>query len=930
MAGRHDPVLVERDGELALFATCLADLHRGRGHTVVIEAVAGLGKTALIAAAVEQARARNVQVLSARSGHLAAAAPYDVLRRVLGPAVERRGGPKVLTGAAGFAAPLFTPGAEPAAGVDYGCLELFGALAEEGPLLVAVDDAHWADAESLRVLTELAESIDREPVMVLLAARPAENPVAQPLLSRMVTADMATLVSPAPLTEAGVRAVLRATFGREPDPSFTLRCATVSAGNVFYLRILTRPLIAAGLGPDAEATAKLAASGPEALARTVRARLGELGSEATNLAFATAVLGDGERLAHAAAMSSLSRLRASAEAVRLVSAAILTEPDPIAFPHSLVRASVEQSAPSWLIGELHARAARTLDAAGQPPHRIAEHYLAAPPAGSAEACRLLLAEGRRALDAGSAVSALHLLTRALDEPPPTESRAEVLHALARAERATGRLTAARRHLTEAIDGGNRPVTAAAMSDLIEVLYGLDDQRAVSALRRRAIAMAPFGASQEEVRLRAMLLAHPDNRVIVGPQPDLLGADPDHLPTGTGEERHLLLCAALYRRSAPGGSTAEFVTHLRRVVAGLPEDRPLSYWEVYAANQAAAYLAAAEQMDEADLILSRLRADVARLRGVAPDLQAEWNQRTTFNALRRGEFEEALARQAAADEFARRNGLSVYAGYTHYVHGWVHLEQGRFLDAGRSFLQAPADDGVNQALGHLLTGRPDEALASLGRFGLPSDPNAPIVNVEIDFEVHLVASHAHDLLGDRDAALAAADRDVLVRRRHGPAFRLGLALRRRASFAPARSAVALLHEAVLAGADTPRLPALARIRASYGAALVRATRLTEARAELARALDLADRLTLTHLAEQITGTLRKAGGRRPARRRITGAASLTPGQRAVVDQAVRGLTDREIANELYVTSKTVESHLNAAYRKLGISGRDGLKDALSGG
>jgi DNA-binding CsgD family transcriptional regulator len=925
--GVRAAALVERERELAAIADGLERVHAHQGRVVVVEAVAGRGKTALVEAARDLAVSGGVRVLWARARHLEATAPYNLLRRLLGPAVERRGGPSALSGAAAFAAELFIPGATLRAGMDYGCQSLLAGLADEGPQLVAVDDAHWADADSLRVVADLAADLHDERIMVVVAARPAENSAVQPMLARMATGNVATLLRPAPLTDAGVHAVLRDAFGSEPDEAFTAACARASDGNVFYLRELIRPLLLAGYAPDQVTAAKVHSNGSEALTRTVRARLDELGSDATRLARAAATLGDDASLGHAAELAGLTGSRAGQEAARLTAAAILARPEPIAFLHPLIRSAVERTAEPGVIAALHAGAADVLQAGEAPVRQVIQHLMAAPPAGSTQVCRLLLTAARHDLETGSAEVAYRLLTRALAEPPPRSLRPEVLFALARAERANGDIHLARGHLDEVVRSGSRGTSIAAMWDLLEVLYELDDSEAVTLLHRRALAAEPYGHTPEETRLRALLLAHAASGSIVDAPRRLTEVDVEGLPARSGEERHMLICAALYRRAAHAGSAVEFVGHLRRAVRDLPGDRPLTYRETYAALEAAAYLAASEAMDESDEILRRLGPDVARLRGVAPDLQAEWNHRVILNAVREGRFEDALAQLAGADDFARRYGLAVYLSFGNYARGCVALERGDYPEAGRLLLLGP-HEGTTAPLGELLSGRPAEALALLTGAGYALARDAPVLEAEIQFEPHLLASHAYGELHDRAAALAEADREVAVRRGHGPPFRLALALRRRATFArnPA-AAAALLCEAVQLCATTTRLPVRARVLAGYGAALRRDGRLIEARAQLTTALDLTDRLGMTRLRDRVVSDLRAAGGR-VRRTRVSGVESLTESQRIVAERAVRGCTNRRIAEELYVSVKTVETHLAAVYRKLDVTGRDGLRDALA--
>jgi DNA-binding CsgD family transcriptional regulator len=921
------PSLVERERELAVIAEGIDHIRGGCGRVLVIEAVAGQGKTALVEAAARLAEdTAGVRVLRVRARHLEAAAPYQVLRRLLAPVVKTRGGPHGLTAAAAFAAPLFTPDSLLVPGVDYGCQSLLTAESASDPLLIAVDDAHWADADSLRVLAELADDLRDDPVLLIVAARPGENPAAQGLLARLATAEVATLLNPAPLTEAGVHKVLTTAFGSPPDPALTRICAQASGGNVFYLREIIRPLLAAGRAPDAVTADEVELGGPATLARTVRGRLSQLGPDGVRLARAAATLGDDSALEHVAAVAGLPPARAGAEATRLVAAAILNRAEPIAFPHPLIRAAVEHDAPPGAIGALHVLAADVLRRYGASSRRIVQHLAAAPPAASEPTCRQLLAEAQADLAAGSTTVAHRLLSRALAEPPPVALRPAVLLALAQAERAEGEPAAAREHLTEVVESGDRPVSVAALWELLELLIEMHDLKAVAREHRRALAAQPYGDTQEEVRLRALLLAHAGTGLLTDPPGALVEGDLDQLPARTGDERVLLVCAAVHRRGMAGGQEKVFVEHLRRAVRDLPEAPALGHRDVIAALEGAAYLAATEAMDEADDVLTRILPAVARLRGIAPDLQAEWNNRTILNLVRRGRFEEALALLDGAESFARRHALTLHLQMVSYARGMVALYRGDYAEAGALLLRAPLGHGTMAALGELLSGRPDAALRLLAQAAYEVSPEAPAREAEILFEPHLIASHAHNALHHEADARAEANRELAIRRRHGPAFRLALALHRRARFAPPREAVTLLAEAVQVCAETPRLPVQARVLAGHGAALRRAGHLTEARVQLAAALDLTDRLGMTRLRERVVVDLHAAGGR-IRRTRTTGAEALTDSQRAVAVRAAQGLTNRRIAGEMYVSVKTVETHLAAAYRKLGVASRRELPAVL---
>jgi DNA-binding CsgD family transcriptional regulator len=127
--------------------------------------------------------------------------------------------------------------------------------------------------------------------------------------------------------------------------------------------------------------------------------------------------------------------------------------------------------------------------------------------------------------------------------------------------------------------------------------------------------------------------------------------------------------------------------------------------------------------------------------------------------------------------------------------------------------------------------------------------------------------------------------------------------------------------------TPRRPLLARVLASYGAALRHCGRVDEARGVLYRAIDDAEQMGMERVRARAQAELLRAGGR-PRRARLSGPTSLTEAQRQVAELAAAGRTNREIAEQLFVTIKTIETHLAAAYRKLEVSRREQLAEALS--
>lgn len=920
--------LYERTAEIAAIDTAVARLEEGRGTCLLLEGRAGRGKSSLIEYAVERAREREARAWVVKARHLASAAPFEVLRRLLGPAVEQAGGTDVLEGAARFAIPLFTPGADLAHGVDYGSQWLIAWLAEQSPLVLAIDDAHWADGASLRVLLGVQEDISVQPVTMLVASRPVENPEVQRLLAAMAAQPDCEVLAPATLSREAVAEVVTEKLGRPGVDAFVDECLKVSRGNAFYLHELLRPYQTASV-PNRQAFIR---NGTLSLRRTVSWRLGELGPEATVLAQAAAVLGDGCSLHLAAELARLDEAIAVEQASRLEVASILQHGDPVEFLHPLLRAAVEAELPDVLRGELHARAARLLWLSREASESVALHLVNSPGSGDAEVAAFLAEEGEAALDAGSIALATQLLRRSLEEPAGPDERPRILVALGRAEHSQARLDAAREHLEAVLEAQDRAVVLTAAAELFDVLIDAGQYDELGRLHQRVLELDPSGDSEAEVRLRAQLLVNVVMAVEPGLAlpPGLADIEADNLPVERDIDRYLLVIAAIYQRTMQHGTTQRLVDNLRRAVGALDgvDDGTLSPWDARVAIEAATFLAD-DEVAEADAIITRVAPSVVRLRGTVPVLQSELEHRRMLSALAKGEFDDVLASIALIEQRGVPSERSRFTAGYRFIRGWIAFQRGDYRTAGLLMSGRASEDTLFPALGALLAGQPGRVLEMLEAQRLSSDVDGPVSAIEVELDPHLWASHAFENLGDRDGAAREAAREVAIRRRYGPRFRLAQALRRQASFEPSRRAVVLLAEALELAESTPRRPVIARVLASYGAALRRVERIPEAREALYRAVDMAGDMGMERLRERAHQELVLAGGR-PRRVRVTGPESLTAAQQQVARLAAAGRSNRQIAEELFVTIKTVETHLAAVYRKLGVATRDELAATFEGG
>jgi DNA-binding CsgD family transcriptional regulator len=188
----------------------------------------------------------------------------------------------------------------------------------------------------------------------------------------------------------------------------------------------------------------------------------------------------------------------------------------------------------------------------------------------------------------------------------------------------------------------------------------------------------------------------------------------------------------------------------------------------------------------------------------------------------------------------------------------------------------------------------------------------------------LALHA---LGKRDEARRLSQEELELARTWAAPRALGAALRAAGLIEGGKQGLALLDEAVAVLADSPAKLEQAKARTELGAALRRANRRSQAREQLRRAVELATICGAAPLAARAETEL-LATGARPRRIALSGLESLTPSERRVAEMAAEGPTNREIAQTLFITPKTVEVHLSSVYRKLGISARSQLPAALA--
>ena len=356
---------------------------------------------------------------------------------------------------------LGLPGAPPADGppssaVDpsfailHGLYWLCANLAAAGPLCLVVDDAHWADAASLRYLAFLLTRLEELDAALVVATRPREAGTDAELLATVTTDPSADVIRLPPLTRAAVAQLVEARLAGVPDPVFVDACLRATRGTPFLVRVLVEALSEGGIAPTAEAARHVERIGARTVGRSIRLRLRRLPEHAGRLARALAVLEQSDLL-QAARLAGLEEVEAAEAAELLTTAGILESGRPLTFIHPIVR--------SGIYSELSTRRARDMATAVPPscsPSNRARTsgspstcWSASPPAIGWVVERLVeaaCAAGKQGAPESEAV----FLRRALAEPPPPGDRSALLLDLGMAEASAG-LADWPEHLQQAVD-----------------------------------------------------------------------------------------------------------------------------------------------------------------------------------------------------------------------------------------------------------------------------------------------------------------------------------------------------------------------------------------------------------------------------------------------------------------------------------------------
>jgi DNA-binding CsgD family transcriptional regulator len=951
------PPIVGRGRQLAALAEALRRLENRGSAIVALSGEPGIGKTRLLDELCTRADARGHLVLRGRAAELEQELPFAVVVDALGDYAASLGTPRLarLIGAQVEELAPVAPWLEFGDGgpgrlqderfrTHRAVRALLEAVAATGCLVLALDDVHWADEASLELIGYLLRRPPRRSVMVVLAFRPAPaRPVLVDALAGAVRDSGAVWLPLEPLSRTDADRLL----DRElPEPA---RAALFeqSGGNPFYLQELARAFATSS-------AAAPAADVPRQIAFAIDQEVRALPADAQRFARAAAVVGDPMVLDVALVAAGLEEGPALSALDALLGGALLVAsevPRRYRFRHPLVRRAIYDATPEGWRLAAHARAARALEDQGGSLIARAHHLERCAQPGDASAIDLLVAAATavapRAPATASAWYAAAL--RLLPESAETAGqRLGLLVALAQSHAATGELTPALDALGAAMDlagadDGLAPLRARLVAGcaMLENLLGRHDAahgRLVAALEDVADPRSA-AAADLQVELAADALYDGDFTPMLTWARRGLDTALELAEPALAVVAESLVCFAQLGRGRIAEAQAAASAAAARLDALGDEAIALRLDAPY-------YLGFAEYFAERyEAVIRHLR------RGIAISRASGQGQFATPMAIGLAHAYEVtghprigLEQAEAAAEAARLSGNRQVLCWALTAEAWIasiagELSRARTAGAEAVDLLGDLDESVlsratrvHVAAALLEAGEPERCLEAMADAGGPEfarvEPGrrawlyAILARAELDLGRVVVAedwlARAEQLtqtlgLGYVEAAVAYARALLLLDRGDAPGA-LHQAERAARCAGGAGAAVQAARARTVAG----------RAAAAAGDRERAAAWLERAEAELAT-------MGTVRLRDQAAHELRRLGRHVGARRRRSaggpGLASLSGREREIAELVARGRTNREIASELFLSEKTIESHLRKVFAKLGVSGRVAVAEAV---
>jgi ATP/maltotriose-dependent transcriptional regulator MalT len=959
MDGKHLCALVGRARELAELDRALDQLAAGEPWFVQIVGEPGIGKSRLLAELCRRGEARGYLVLDGRAAEFERNIPFglivDALNDYLGslePAMVRALDEDVLRELSSIFPSLPRQSEAESRGDDadryrlhYAIRSLLERLTRRQPLLLALDDVHWADAASIEVMTHLVRRF-RGPLLTAVAYRHAP-PRLLAALEGTTRAGLGSRLDPAPLTSEEAQQLI----GRDVDDATRVIVYRESGGNPFYIEQLARArhmrqiqrTRGSGRSRDAVPRTVIAAIHEELIAVSDESRL---------VLEAAAVAGESfepELIAAIAERNVTVVLAALDELLSFDFIRPTDAPRRFRFRHPIVRRAVYDGMPrGWQIGA-HTRAAAALAAAHAPASARAHHVEGSATVGDEQAIALLVEAGRDAAPRAPETAGRWLLaaTRLL---PPTDDDERRLSLLAEAASALTFAGAYDQSL-EVLNEAGELLSPGRVSERAELVAKVAFAKRMSGrpLESRALvthALQSLPPETSAVLVLALELALDHYWRGEFAQMNDVARDVSIRARSRGERLFASWAAALCSLAS---------TSLNRPAQGLVEFgeaeaayRALSDEQLAEHIDVAGYLAQAasalERIDDA-LECARRGLRLARMTGQGPYIPGLLVIET--NALfMKGRITEATAVAETATDAAVLTGNDQFAVWALWADAMAcscAADTRRALASAREAVVR--SEHVTETFFSSLSRL--HLAAALNAAGDAAGARAELAAFEAGPDQRLLdlrGGHGWELLvrtqlalGDLDAAAdSAASAEARARATSLP--------QRTATAVCARAAVLLARGDTRAAIDTAREaiplaesagnPLLgARALALIGAALGRGGDPEQGIADLEHAERTLFALGATREADAAAQELRRLGHRGPRRTRSVsrgaGAGVLSAREREVATLVAAGKRNRDVAAALFVSEKTVESHLARIYDKLGVRSRAALATIIAG-
>ena len=902
--------LFERESALAAIDAALRRASEGGSSVLALVGEAGLGKTTLLARCLEGGRSfRTAHVVCSE---IEGSIPFGVLDRLL----DRAG--------LAFAPLRDHEGRRLSHHPGDARVRRYEQLLDwldngvEGPLLLAVDDLHWADPDSIELLCLMCRRLERVPVTVVVTTRPFPRTVIEQAML-LAYDGVAQVERLPPLSDPAGAALLAQHLGKAPGDDQLQAASRAAAGNPL---LLVECATALARGEDLTAPSARGAG-------IFLPRFAGVGAAALHWARAASVLSSRFRPVLVAELAGQSEREAAASLQHLCEAGLVRSSGDgkAEFVHPLVRQALYEDISPLVRQGLHASACRLLRERGAEAEELLSQALFADLSGDASAASMLAAAGERALAAGAVATAAQHLARAVEISSTTVPPGLRLQ-LSQAWLATGDLAAAENAICETLRIEDLPVAERVRALRLLAQAQLASARVAEAKRTAASASTlATGLDRDlavEIRLDSAYIdwlfegVQEARRAIAGLADDASGAVGEAVRAA---DAHLAIIGgdATAVEQVAASASAEMPA------VGQPVRTPWQWDILFSWANITKIL---ERFHESERCFEQLE-DTARSQGAAVTLQTlAVNHADTL--WRIGKLDQARALLLRAAELV---ALVPSIAPFSYV-GLAHVEHELGDDEGSARWTAKVEELLESSIEspylrlwlHLFECRRFLAAADAPRAARAADATAELVERYGILEPCVVPWHASAI----DAYVAAGE----LERAEALSSRLselGQWLPCRAPCATACVGLATIswlrgqdegayrgfQEALEHHRELPMPLAEAETLLAFGRFCRRSGRRREARALLERALELVEPIGARRIGQLVEHELGLAGGRRRGAGRSN---ELTPQERRVAGPAAKGLTSPAIARELYISAKTVDHHLSHIYAKLGIASR----------